>query len=320
MTNQAINYFGLNYATGNKTILQSLADYFVAAARSRGTPLAKITNVSSAIAKQGDVARIPVTATTASSLLTDGSQRVLDDTTPTTVDITMSTNRYSSYSTTSVASLLSGNALDFTLFSGRVSGLLNDTEGDVMGNFVTSCVTNVNGTYGTALTESTIVTAVASVLSQKPPKDPFHAFVSPTSWGQLVQIANFNSGYVRGYLPGEPAPSVSTDYGESGRPWHNCYWHLCNSLTEPSVSGNGNPNNVIFHSGAVGIAMRPLDSEDFHGSTGYMSVPFADAEAGVAGSVVYAKNFLTFSDEISIRLLYGYSTALKEQWTALMKS
>jgi hypothetical protein len=120
-------------------------------------------------------------------------------------------------------------------------------------------------------------------------------------------------------LPGETAPSLSANYGEPDRPWHNVNWHLCQSVTETSVSGNGNTTNVVFHPGAVAVAMRSLDSESFHGASGYITVPFADAEAGIAGSIVYAKNYLNFSEEITIRLLYGYGI-VKEPWTGLLLS
>jgi len=319
MADLAINYGELNYATGNKVILQFLADYFVAAARNRGNPLAKFTNVSQAIAQKGDTARVPVTTTVSSATLVDGAQRVLNDSVPDTVDITLNTNRYNAYSMTDVAQLLSGGAIDLSLFEGRAAGLLNDTEADVMANFVSGSSSNIAGTYGSAVTEANVALLMSKIYAQKPPKALCHGFISPLAWSQMVQISNFNAGSVRGYLAGEPAPSLSTEYGEPDRPWHGCFWHLCNSISAPTVSATVQTSNVVAHPGAVAIAMRPLDTESEHGASGYVTVPFADAQAGVAGSVVYAKNFLNYSDEITIRLLYGYEI-VKEVWTGLLKS
>lgn len=322
MANAEINYGDFNYATGNKIILQYIADYIVMAQRNRGNPLRKFTNVSNTLASNGDVARVQVTATTASNTLTDGNTRVLDDTVDTTVDITMSTQRYNSYGVTDMAKLLSGDVEAASLFEGRWAGLMNDIESDFMALFTTGSTTNVVGTYGTAITEANFSTLASKLLTQKPPKTPFHFFTSPLGYSQISQIANYNSGSVRGYLPGEPSPLLERDYGdasENTRPWHNCYIHSCNSVVETSVSGNGNTINVMASPASVAIAMRPLDTGEFGGSSGYIAVPFVDADAGVAGSVVYAKNFQTFASEITVRALYGFGI-VKEVWTGLLLS
>jgi hypothetical protein len=318
MANAAINYGDLNYSTGNKVILQFLSDYFVQAARNRGNPLKRFTNVSDTVASRGDVARVPVSATIASNTMTDGDQRTLDDTSVTCVDITLNTNRYAAYSMTDVARLLSGSAIDLALFKSRVAGILNDTEADFLNNFVTGSTTNVQGTYGSALTEANVCSLMVKLYNYKPPKELFEAFVSPLAWSQLVQIANFNAGSVRGYLPGEEAPALSKTWGEPDRPWHGCYWHLCQGITATTVSATLDTNNVIAHPQSVAIAFRPLDT-DKEGSSGYVTHPFADEEAGVAGSIVLAKNFLNYSDEITVRLLYGYNI-VKETWTGLLKT
>src|SRR5262249_20629316 len=143
--------------------------------------------------------------------------------------------------------LLSGGAIDLSLFQGRAAGLMNDTESDIMGNFVTALTTNVVGSYGTAVTEANVASLAAKIFTQKPPRGTLHGFVSPTAWAQMVQIANFNSGSVRGFLTGEPAPSVSENYGEPDRPWHGVHWHMCQEVSETSTSGNGNTTNVVAH-------------------------------------------------------------------------
>jgi hypothetical protein len=65
--------------------------------------------------------------------------------------------------------------------------------------------------------------------------------------------------------------------------------------------------------------MRGTDSPSYFGSDGYIAEPFVNAEAGVAGSIIRAKNYLNFSKEITVRFLYGYQN-LKEVWTGLLKA
>jgi hypothetical protein len=235
----------------------------------------------------------------------------------------LSNDRAISYAETDVAELLSGGAVAESLFEGRVAGILNDAEADLLGSFVTSSTSNVGGTYGTAdaspptgPTEAVIAALVAQILLQKPPPGLFEGFVDPLTWAYIVQLANFNAGSVRGYLPGEPAPALSQNYGESDRPWHNVWWHLCQSV---NGAGGATINNVIMAPGAVGFAMRGTDSSSYFGSDGYISQQFSDAAAGVAGSIIRAKNFLNFSREVTIRFLYGYSN-FKQVWTALLKA
>ena len=321
MADAAIDYGDFNYSTGNKIILQYVADYVVAATRNRGNPIRYFTNVSNTVARQGDVARVQVTATPDSISISDGETRTLNNTVDTTVDITMSTLRQSCWGVTDMADLLSGGVENESLFAGRWTGLMNNIESDFMAQFVSGSTTNVVGTYGSAITEANVSLLAADIIAQKPPRErnSLHLFVSPTGFSQISQITNYNAGSVRGYLPGEPAPSMDEDYGENSRPWHNFMIHQCTSLTAPTVSGTVQTNNVAAHTGSVAIAMRPLTSGDFGGADGYIAVPFMDAEAGIAGSVVYAKNFLTFAKEVSVRCLYGFGI-VKEPWTGLLKS
>jgi hypothetical protein len=109
---------------------------------------------------------------------------------------------------------------------------------------------------------------------------------------------------------------LGVNYGENGRPWHNCYWHLAQSV---SGAGGSTIFNAILAPGAVAFAMRGTNSPSYFGSDGYIAEPFADEMAGVAGSIIRAKNFLNFSKEITIRTLYGYST-LKQAWCGGLKA
>ena len=319
MADLAIDYGNLNYSTGNKTILPYISDFIVEALRNRGNPLKKFTNVSNAITKQGDTIRVIVTPNVTSNLLTDGSNRVLDNTTPTAVDCVVSNNRYTSFQVTDMACVLSGDVNQESLLKGRFSSLLNDIEADFMGMFQLGISTNVVGTFGSGtITEAEIQSAVTKLYNQKAPHGHFHGLLSPACTTALDGITNFNAAYVRGYMPGEMAPAFSEDFGENGKPWYNTLFHMSQSVAQPVVSGVTNVYNVIGHPEAAVIAMRPIDTKA-NGSMAYVSEPFTDDVSGVAGSIVFAKNFLTFGDEVTFRCLYGMSI-VKEPWLALIQA
>ena len=321
--NFPIDYADLNYATGNEVILPYLSDFVVSAARARGTPLKKLTNVSDTLSAKGDVARVIITTNGAgSSILTDGASRVLDDTTPQTFDVQLNTDRIVSYAETDVAGLLSGRAIDKSLLAGRVASILNDMEQDVLAGVAASLTANTPvGTTGTALTEATWGNASTSIYDNLPPKGLFHGFLTPYAIQQLTAIANYNASYVRGFIVGEMAPAFSEIYGEGeGKPWYNIVPHLCQEVPNTTVSGyTSSSTNIVIHPESTQIAMRPLNSDSFFGSTGYLSTTFADEESGFAGSLIVAKNFLTFATEISVRSLYGWGCA-KPAWGVIMYS
>ena len=320
--NFPIDYADLNYATGNEVILPYLSDFVVSAARARGTPLKRLTNVSDTLSARGDVARVIVTTVgSGSSILTDGATRVLDDTTPSTFDVQLNTDRIVSYAETDVAGLLSGQAIDKSLLAGRVASILNDMEADVLAGIAASLTVNAPvGTTGAALTETTWGNASSEIYEELPPAGVFHAFLTPIAFQQLTAIANYNAAYVRGYVVDQMAPAFSEIYGEGGKPWYNIVPHLCQQVPNTTVSGyTTSSTNIVIHPESTQIAMRPLNSDSFFGSTGYLSTTFADEASGFAGSLIVAKNFLTFSTEISVRSLYGWGCA-KPAWGVVMSS
>lgn len=311
MANQAITSGSTSLgASGLNSLLTFFMDSFRAIKRNTGRPLNYInSNASADLASEGQTVTIPLYPTTTSALLTDGAAVVQDDSVGSNTSVTLNKHRVTKFSLTEIARALDGDKVNAGLLEGRIAGLLNDVESDVLSAITSGFTTNTVGTYNSAMTEANIVTAMVNYFSQLAPGD-----VMPTgfvrhdanAWGALLQLAAFRDYQVTGVQ----APTVNASYMNPGIERYGVRWIVTQALPKSGTS----IDNLIFHPNALCMAMRTLPNPL---SPGVQAMNFA--QDGVSMQMLMNWNGDRLQDEMTIHTLYGYAVG-KEQWGVLFKS
>lgn len=300
-------------ATGANMLLRFLTTQFVMAARNWGGPLRFTMDVSGALEKMGQKVGVRVAPNVTSRLLNDGSAKVLDDDTGTTVDVTLNRTRYTAFGVTEVEQAMDGRASNPMLISSRVSSLLNGIEQDVMSVASTSFTTNTaQGTYNTALTEAAFGAAVSQVLDQAPPNDGnIVAMVrsGATSYDALLTLPSFSYALNTGLGVGA---QVSQNMGV-GRPFHGAWTFMSQAMPKNGTS----TDNLIFHRSAIAVAMRNLDVPP--DGLGVLCESVTDVQSGVTFQVRLQYDKDRMATEFVCSVLYGYAV-VAPQYGCLLKS
>ncbi len=182
-------------ASGANVLLRFLSTQIVRGARIANGPLRFISDVSGDLATVGQSVGVYVSPSKTSRLLTDGSAKVLDDDTGSTVNVTLNKQRYSAMSITTIARAMAGDMVAMALLQEQIAAVVNGVQEDVFSVAASSFTTNTAvGTYNTALTEAVAQSSVSALLNQKIP-GPFFGLVhtNTKSWGALTQLASFSN-------------------------------------------------------------------------------------------------------------------------------
>lgn len=300
-------------SSGANVLIRKVSTDFVKSARNWGGPLKYVMDVSPNVASFGNKVGVRVAANVNSRLLSDGSSKVLDDDTGTTVDVTLNRTRYTSFGVTDVVAAMDGNATKQSLISSRMAGLLNGIEEDVLSVATSSFTTNTaQGTYNTAITEAAFMASVQSVLGQRPPADGnIVALIrsGTTSYGALLSLASFSYALNTGLGVGA---QVSQNMGQ-GRPFHGAWTYMTQAMP---ISGTST-DNLIFHRSAIALAMRNIEVPV--AGLGVIAENFVDEASGVTYQIrlQYDKN--TMAQEFVVSVLYGYAVT-KDAYGCQLKS
>lgn len=296
-------------SSGLNSLLTYFMDSFESQKRNRNSILIHCnTDASALVAQQGQTVTIPLYATTASSLITDGDAIVGDDSTGSTSSVTLNKHRATKFSLTQVAQALDGNKVVNGLLQGRINGVLNDIETDVCSVVTSGFTTNTVGTYNSAITEANATLAMGNLFAQKVPEGELVALVHPSvnAWQALVQIPEFadyqNTGMV--------SQNNQANYGSIGQYWHGARWFMSQGVNKSGTS----VDNFVMHKNAICVAMRAFDAPM---APGVQAVPMNID--GVALQVLLQWNGDRLADEMVVHALYGYAVG-EEKFGALFKS
>jgi hypothetical protein len=315
MANATITKDSLGNSGALKSLMTLLADGFIQAARTRGRILKYIRtqNETQAVAQLGDTARVLLASdSVAINDLSDGSDRVLDDTVGTSVDVVLNKHKIGAFSMTQIATALDGGRTLPMQVNSYINGLLNTIEADICALAHTGFTTNVVGAYDTALTEPNAIAAMEKLFNNNVPAgEPIHAFIKPgiNSWAALVQLAGFREHQITG----KESPIVSAQYGE-GTFWHGATWQMSQNVKQVNSTPNAQISNFLFHRDALACAMKALPIPD----TGAEAANFVDPESGIQFQILKQWNHTKLAEELVIHALYGCSVA-KEKWGCLFK-
>lgn len=305
-----------NTAGVNNALLTVFEKRAVSAPRIRGNPLKMITDVSDAFITYGQTVVVNVAPTITSSLLTDGSQRVLNDSAPSQVSITVNRNRYTAADITDVLNaFVQGSSFVDALIDGQIAALENDTQSDIMSQITGNFTTNVAGSYATPITEANIVALRASIINQKPPPGYLNGLMAPTAgaFAAFSVLENVIRANQRGYMEASPSINATPRYGQDV-----IYNNISVSECQAVPNNGGSVDNFIFHKNALAMAMRPLPIPMEDG-TGVKARLVVAPEIGMAYTMQMSYNFLNYAPELSVRCLYGMNV-LKEVWGGILKS
>lgn len=311
MANQAITSGSTSLGSSG---LNSLLTLFMAQFRSQkrnvGTPLNYCnSSASNVVSSQGQTVTVPIYPTTQSSLLIDGQAVASDDNVGTSVSVTLNKHRYLKFSLTQMARMLDGDKTTSGLMLGRVFGLLNDIESDVMSVATTGFSTNVVGTYNTAITEAVLSSAHTKYKNQAPPSDvPPIGLISPgaNAWGALEQLPAFRDFQVTG----EKSFTTDANVFVNGLTRYGVRWVESQAMP---VSGTS-IDNLIFHPNAICTAFRAFDMPMAPGVAAR-----SETIDGVTFQMVMTYNGDRLQDEMTLHALYGFSVG-REIWGVQLKS
>jgi len=266
------------------------------------------TDASAVVAQQGQTVTIPLYPTSSSSLVTDGNALVSDDSVGSSVSITLNKHRAVKFSLTQVAQALDGNKVVDGLLEGRIAGILNDIEADVMSVVTSGFTTNTVGTYNNAITEANAASAIGKLYESKIPEGFIPTALvrhDANAWQALVQIAEFADAQ----NTGEVSEVGKETYGR-GKIWHGARWFMSQSMPKSGTS----IDNAIFHPNAICAAFRAFETPM---APGVQAIPMV--MDGVPLQMLLQWNGDRLADEVVIHSLYGYGVG-KEDWGCLFKS
>jgi len=284
-------------ASGLKSLLTFFGDRFLAVKRNRGGLLNVInTDYSADLAQMGQTVNVPIAGTTSTNLLTDGNAVTLDNTTGSSVALTLNKHRVAAFGFTQVAQALSGNNAMQGIIDQRIADMLNDIEYDVASVATAGFTTNTLGTYNTAFTEANAVSAISKLDGQKAPM-PRYGFLHPNTngWGAAIKISNFvNSQYIGAESP------LSKDPGAYGTHyWNGVFWRMSQAV---NIASGTDADGFIIARDAIVFASRPFAQPLSQGVTAVNMVV-----DGVALQMLVSWNKDKLADDITIHCLYGYA-------------
>lgn len=311
MANQAITSGATSLgASGLNSLLTLFMADFRTQKRNIGSPLTFMNNdASKVIASQGQTVTLPIYPTTASSLLIDGQAVASDDNVGTNVSVTLNKHRYVKFSLTQMARMLDGDKVTSGLMLGRVFGLLNDIESDVLSIVTTGFSTNVVGTYNTALTEAVISSAHTKYKNALPPSNTPPCFLirpDANAYGALEQLSAFRDYQVTGVT----SPTVQPGVFINGLTRYGARYVETQALPLAGTSGD----NVMFHPNAICTAFRAFEAPMAPGVATQ-----TDTIDGITFQMVMTYNGDRLQDEMTLHALYGYSIG-REIWGVQVKS
>lgn len=288
----------------------------VPAVRNWGSPLKYVTNVSDAVAERGNIVGVTVAPNVLASDLVDGQATINDDTPGSTVNVTLSQQKISKFSITSVDAALAGGVQFAMKQQAAVNAVLNAVEEDVMATGLAGSTSNTYvGSANTAITEAVIVSAVQTILDQRPPaNEPLIAQIrsGTTSWGALMQLSNFVQAYTiaSGNAVGATGPAHESSYGQ-GKLWHFAQWYLSHAVPKVSTT----TSNLLWHPKALAVAMRvPVAPV-----TGAIAETVMDAEKGIVLQIIQQWDGARLANEFIVRALYG-AAVVKPEWLIEVRS
>ncbi len=278
--------------------------------RNVGSPITYCnSDASGVVATQGQTVTVPIYPTTASSLLIDGQSVANDDNVGTNISVTLNKHRYVKFSLTQMARMLDGDKVTSGLMLGRVFGLLNDIEADVMSLATTGFTTNVVGTYNTDISEAVVSSAHTKYKLQLPPSDtPPVGLIRPDAhaWGALEQLAAFRDFQTQGVQAFTTQPNVFIN----GVTRYGIKWVETQAMPLSGTSGD----NLIFHPNAICTAFRSFDAPMAPGVA-----TRSETVDGISFQMVMSYNGDRLQDEMTLHALYGYSIG-REIWGVQVKS
>lgn len=297
MANQPITSAAASIGSSGANVqVTYLSDLVIEARRNQGSPLRYVTDVSADIMGQGDTCKVWSAPNSTSRLLTDGSSITKDDDVGSSQTVTINKQRYKAMSMTTVAAAMGGNAIAEGILRSNIASVLNGVEEDVLS--LASGFTNnaYAGTYNTALTEAEMNEAV-QVLDTARILKPYVGLIKPDAkgWYALTQIANFTDSD----KTGKANPKFEVGYG-NGTLFHGAYWYPCHAVAKSGTS----TSNVVFNPSAIAVAMRMPEAPK---SNAAQAINIFDTESAIAFQIVQQWDGNTLSDEVIVRVLYGYS-------------
>ncbi|HEY3322079.1 MAG TPA: hypothetical protein VGP72_16550 [Planctomycetota bacterium] len=302
---------------GLKSLMILLAEGFLAAKRARGHPINFVNSnsPSQAIAEFGQTARVLLSPSVASTLVSPGADLVYDDTVGTSVDVTLNKFRRTAFGYSQVAEALDGGHSVASVTEGHMSGLFNDIEADVL-SIATSLHTNVVGTYGADVTDEVIAAAFGKLADAYVPEGaPLVGYLhqGPSAWQAFTAIP-----YVRQYYnTGEKSPDKIATYGSSPILHKSIGWMLSQSVKRTSGTFTyAHTNNIAFHRDAILMAMKPLRVPTVKGVE---AMNFRDADSGIEFQILKQWDPKQTAEILVIQALYGIALG-REDWAVLIKS
>jgi hypothetical protein len=283
-------------SSGANVQVQYLSDLVIEARRNQGSPLRFVTDVSADIMGQGDTCKVWSAPNATSRLLTDGAAIVKDDDVGSSQTVTINKQRYKALSMTTVAAAMGGNAIAEGILRSNIVAVLNGVEEDVL-SLATGFTNNANaGTYNTAITEAEMSEAAQVLDTARIPK-PYIGLVKPDAkgWYAMNLIANFTAADHTGLTN----PKFEDGYG-AGRLFHGVRWYPCHAVNKTGTS----TSNLVFNPAAIAIAMRMPEAPK---SSAAQAINIFDTESAIAFQIVQQWDGSTLSDEIVVRVLYGYA-------------
>lgn len=299
-------------ASGINSLLSLFMAQFNSIKRAGGRPIAYMnTDASSTLAKYGQTANVPLYSNVNTTLISDGNAVSLDDTTGSSVTVTLNKHRVTKFSATQIVQALTAGdqSVINNLIGARIASLLNDIEADILSLATTGFTSTVKGSYNTALTESVITDTMASYMSNLPPRDVLPTFLvrhDLNAWGALLQLSAFRDWQVTGQV----SPTATDPYLNQGVKRYGANFVVTQSLPKSGTS----IDNVLFHPNAICVAMRQFEQPI---SPGVQAIPMV--QDGIAFQMLLQWNGDRLADEIAIHSLYGFAAG-RQEWGAQVKS
>ena len=299
-------------ASGQGTIMTVLADAFLAAKRNKGRILAHCNTDAEMTPGPHGTARVIVAPSNLTvNDETDGTTPNFDDTVGTYYDVAISEHKSVVFGFTQIAQALDGGRAIPPNVQGRIYSLFNAIEQDVAA-LAATFTTNVFGTPGVAINQTTFNQARASlVTAQVPDLEALTAFYKPgtNNWDALSQLPNFNLFFNTGRM----SPQVEEDFGSgNGVMWKNAR-HFESQNVDTAA---GTTYNFLFHRDALLVAMKELPMST---SPGVEMMNFKDPDSEIAWQIMKYWDQAHGGDVLKIHSLYGRRVG-RDEFGALMET
>ncbi|MBM3725494.1 MAG: hypothetical protein FJW40_08730 [Acidobacteria bacterium] len=177
-----------------------------------------------------------------------------------------------------------------------VSAIAEQVETDLLATASSFTANPAVGTYGAALTESSIDTAETTLFTKKVPMSaPRYLVVDPTAYGQLRQIARFSEFQTAG----EAGLKALVD-GQVGRLKN--FYVFRSQFVPKAGTAPVQTSNLAFSKNALGLVIRRLPKP--LPGTGAIAEYAEAGNFGVRVVMSYTPN--TLAQQFTVDILYGY--------------